>query len=220
MHREILREHVHRAILHRAAAGHDPGVIPIAGYQRIRLHERAGVQQLRHPFTGGQLASRALLCDSFRVSLQDALLFRQHLLQVLLTHVQNSLHVMPLSGREKLRLQFSPTFLILHVPPISCCPEKFCGFSEESSRIFVKIVRTVEISSKNAPGGVDRKPTLRSGASEVTLILWIFAVLLHADFGWLSGWILPLLPSPLRRRFCYFLARQKVTKERPEGAEK
>ena len=84
----------------------------------------------------------------------------------------------------------------------------------------MKIVRTVEISSKNAPGGVDRKPTLRSGASEVTLILWIFAVLLHADFGWLSGWILPLLPSPLRRRFCYFLARQKVTKERPEGAEK
>ena len=76
MHREILREHVHRAILHRAAAGHDPGVIPIAGYQRVRLHERAGVQQLRHPFTGGQLASRALLCDSFRVSLQDALLFR------------------------------------------------------------------------------------------------------------------------------------------------
>ena len=158
MHREILREHVHRAILHRAAAGHDPGVIPIAGYQRVRLHERAGVQQLRHPFTGGQLASRALLCDSFRVSLQDALLFRQHLLQVLLTHVQNSLHVMPLSGREKLRLQSSPTFLILHVPPISCCPEKFCGFSEESGRIFVKIVRTVEISSKNAP---DRKREVR-----------------------------------------------------------
>ena len=28
-----------------------------------------------------------------------------------------------------------------------------------------------------------------------------------------------LLSSPLRRRLCYFLARQKVTKERPEGAE-
>ena len=29
----------------------------------------------------------------------------------------------------------------------------------------------------------------------------------------------PLLPSRLRTRSCYFLARQKVTKERPEGAE-
>jgi len=28
-----------------------------------------------------------------------------------------------------------------------------------------------------------------------------------------------LLPSRLRTRSCYFLARQKVTKERPEGAE-
>ena len=34
-----------------------------------------------------------------------------------------------------------------------------------------------------------------------------------------SRWILPLLPSRLRTRSCYFLARQKVTKERPEGAE-
>ena len=29
----------------------------------------------------------------------------------------------------------------------------------------------------------------------------------------------PLLPSRLRTRSCYFLARKKVTKERPEGAE-
>ena len=34
-----------------------------------------------------------------------------------------------------------------------------------------------------------------------------------------SRWILPLLPSRLRTQSCYFLARQKVTKERPEGAE-
>ena len=32
-------------------------------------------------------------------------------------------------------------------------------------------------------------------------------------------WFLSLLPSRLRTRSCSFLARQKGTKERPEGAE-
>ena len=41
-----------------------------------------------------------------------------------------------------------------------------------------------------------------------------------ADIAVKSSRFCLLLQSPLRRRCCYFLARQKVTKERPEGAEK
>ena len=40
-----------------------------------------------------------------------------------------------------------------------------------------------------------------------------------ADIAVKSSRFCLLLQSPLRRRCCYFLARQKVTKERPEGAE-
>ena len=43
---------------------------------------------------------------------------------------------------------------------------------------------------------------------------------LNLLFLWnMPYWFLSLLPSPLRTRSCSFLARQKGTKERPEGAE-
>ena len=78
-HGKILRKDIHRAAVHRAASGHDADILR----EHALLDEAAAVQQHRDALARSLLAALFLLLNASGILIENGLLAREHLVEIL-----------------------------------------------------------------------------------------------------------------------------------------